>query len=300
MGLLYKLKLQLPHPYYDLLKSYLSNRSFRVKYNDDTSELFQIKAGVPQGSVLGPTLYTLYTADLPIDHNTTIATFADDTVVMASDSNPVIASENLQSHLTSIDVWLNKWRIKANASKSVHVTFTLRKSTCPVVTMNNIPIPQSETAKYLGIHLDRRLTWQHHIFTKRKQLGLRTTTLNWLIGSSSKMSLKNKILVYKTIIKPIWTYGIQLWGTAAKSNLEILQRFQSKTLRQIANAPQCITNDTIHRDLQIPTIQEEIKKYSGNYLKRLEEHPNTLAADLTRRSGHTRRLQRLIPADLFS
>ena len=300
LGLLYKLKLQLPHPYYDLLKSYLSNRSFRVKYNDDTSELFQIKAGVPQGSVLGPTLYTLYTADLPIDHNTTIATFADDTVVMASDSNPVIASENLQSHLTSIDVWLNKWRIKANASKSVHVTFTLRKSTCPVVTMNNIPIPQSETAKYLGIHLDRRLTWQHHIFTKRKQLGLRTTTLNWLIGSSSKMSLKNKILVYKTIIKPIWTYGIQLWGTAAKSNLEILQRFQSKTLRQIANAPQCITNDIIHRDLQIPTIQEEIKKYSSNYLKRLEEHPNTLAADLTRRSGHTRRLQRLIPADLFS
>ena len=64
-------------------------------------------------------------------------------------------------------------RIKANVSKSVHVTFTLKHETCPPITRNAQPIPQSEKAKYLGIHLDKRLTWKTHIFTKRKALGIK-------------------------------------------------------------------------------------------------------------------------------
>ena len=299
LGLLYKLKMHLPHTFYEILKSYLSNRSFRIKFSDETSQLYKINAGVPQGSVLGPTLYTLFTADLPIGVNTNIATFADDTVVMASSSDPTKASDMLQEHLIKIEKWLNKWRIKANTAKSIHVTFTLRTQTCPPVLLNSTPIPQSDSAKYLGLHLDRRLTWQKHIFTKRKQLGLTLTSLHGLIGASSKMSLQNKILLYKTVIKPIWTYGIQLWGTAAKSNLEIIQRFQSKTLRQIVNAPRCVTNSIIHRDLNIPTIQEEIQKLSRNYCSRLEHHPNSLATNLRNSQGHTRRLQKLIPVDLF-
>ena len=64
------------------------------------------------------------------------------------------------------------------------------------------------------------------------------------------------------MIKPIWTYGIQLWGTACTSNLEIIQRFQSKTLRRIVDAPWFVSNRTIHNDLKIPTVKEEITKYS--------------------------------------
>ncbi|KAJ4435260.1 hypothetical protein ANN_23838 [Periplaneta americana] len=59
----------------------------------------------------------------------------------------------------------------------------------------------------------------------------------YLLGPKSKLSLENKLLVHKVILKPIWTYGIQLWGTASNSNIEILQRYQSKTLRSIATAP---------------------------------------------------------------
>jgi hypothetical protein len=57
------------------------------------------------------------------------------------------------------------------------------------------------------------------------------------IIAASLLSLSNKLLLYKTILKPIWTYGIQLCGTASTSNVEILERFQSKVLRLIVDAP---------------------------------------------------------------
>jgi hypothetical protein len=77
----------------------------------------------------------------------------------------------------------------------------------------------------------------HHIFTKRKHPGVTLTKMYWLFGRKSQLSLSNKLLLFKTILKPIWTYGIQLWGTASTSNIEILERFLSKALRQIVNAP---------------------------------------------------------------
>jgi hypothetical protein len=64
--------------------------------------------------------------------------------------------------------------------------------------------------------------------------------------------------MYKTILEPIWTYGIQLWGTASTSNIEILERFQSKALHMIVDAPWYMPNMVILRDLQIPTVKEEV------------------------------------------
>jgi hypothetical protein len=59
----------------------------------------------------------------------------------------------------------------------------------------------------------------------------------WLLGHKSKLSISNKVLAYKVILKPIWTYGIQLWGSASISNIERLERFQEKVLRMITDAP---------------------------------------------------------------
>jgi hypothetical protein len=68
-------------------------------------------------------------------------------------------------------------------------------------------------------------------------LDLRTRELIWLIGKRSPLSLTNKLLVYKMVLKPIWTYGLALWGCTAASNLAVIQRYQAKVLRQITNAP---------------------------------------------------------------
>lgn len=298
-GLLYKLKRSLPDTYYTLLKSYLESRHFMVKFNDEVSNLNIIKSGVPQGSVLGPVLYTLFTADLPISENTHVATFADDSVFIAVHQIPTVASKHLQNNLNQVQKWLQTWRIKANETKSAQITFTLRKDTCPAVSLYDQKIPQATEVKYLGVYLDRRLTWQKHIFTKRKQLGLQVRNMFWLLNGKSQLSLENKLLVYKVILMPVWTYSIQLWGTASKSNIDILQRFQSKMLRIIANAPRYVTNEAIHRDLNMPTVQQVIKKYSDSYLRRLYLHPNALATNLMSTAGDLRRLKRLQPADLL-
>jgi hypothetical protein len=102
------------------------------------------------------------------------ATFADDTAVIATDYDPATASQKLRVSLLEIQSWLNTWRMKANETKSVHVTFTTRRKTCPPVHINDVQIPQENHVKYLGLHLDRRLTWHTHIFAKHKQLGSRS------------------------------------------------------------------------------------------------------------------------------
>lgn len=130
------------------------------------------------------------------------------------------------------------------------------------------------------MHLDRRLTWKKHLFTKRKQLGLKFQKMHWLMGKNSKLSIENKLLIYKSIIKPIWTYGIQLCGTACNSNIEIIQRFQSKVLRTIVNAPWFVPNSIIQRDLRITSVKDEIKNFSKKYKNRLSAHPNELAVEL--------------------
>jgi hypothetical protein len=199
-----------------------------------------------------PLSYLLYIADLPNSPESTTATFVDDTAVVTMDSDPAIASQKLQTDLLAIQNWFKRWRMKANKSKSIHVTFTTRRETCPLVHINNLQLPQEED----GLHLDRRLTWHKHIFTKRKQLGITLTKMYWLLGRKSKLFTSNTFFRNKTILKPIWTYGIHLWGTASISNIEILELFQSKALRMIVDAPWYVPNMVILRDLQIPTVKE--------------------------------------------
>lgn len=298
-GLLFKIKHLLPYQYFKIFSSFLKDRYFKVKFLTATSQPFPVLAGVPQGSVLSPTLYCLYTSDLPVTPNTTISAFADDIAVQATHELPHLATQHLQEHLHNIEEWQKTWRIKTNENKSVHVTFTMRNDTCPPVTLNNTQLPQSDSAKYLGMHLDKRLTWKQHIWNKRKQLDTKFRQLYWILGRKSNLSLHNKLILYKAVLKPIWTYGIQLWGTSSKSNIAILQRFQAKVLRAITDSPWYLTNKILHRDLHLTTVTEEITRFASKYKSRLENHTNTLALNLLDNSETVRRLQRTHTTDFF-
>jgi hypothetical protein len=135
-GLLIKIKRLLHLQYFNLLKSYLSERQFEIKFNGETSRRFHIHSRVPHGSILTPFLYVLYTSDLPTSRGTTLGMFADDTAIFATHEDPTIASLNLQEHISSNEEWLQKWKIKVNESKSSHITFTLQKGRCPAVSIN--------------------------------------------------------------------------------------------------------------------------------------------------------------------
>jgi hypothetical protein len=187
--------------------------------------------------------------------------------------------------------------MKANETKTVQVTFTLNRRTCPPVKLNAEQLPQADEVKYLGIHLDRRLTWKKHNH-ETKAPRPQTTKPVLAHGRNSPLSLANKLLVYKVILKPVWTYGIQLWGTASTSNLEILERFQSKALRTITDATWYVPNTVIQRDLQVATVKHEARKCSVNYRKLLAAHPTSLTTTLLLEHPVARRLKRLYPGDL--
>jgi len=119
----------------------------------------------------------------------------------------------------------------------------------------------------------------------------------WILGRKSELSLENKLLIYKTSLKPIWTYGIPLWGTASNSNIEILQRYQNKVLRAMVYTPWYISNKVIHADLKVPTIRLEITEFSVKYRNKITTHPNELASTLLEEE-EPRRLKRFKPTDL--
>jgi hypothetical protein len=135
--------------------------------------------------------------------------------------------------------------------------------------MNNIPIPVRTEIKYLDLTLDKKLTWGPHLKEKRKSANNRIHLLYPLL--TSKISLQNKLIIYKTIIRPVWSYGITIWGPTKPSNIRPIQAFQSISLRLLTNAPWYVSNLFLHKDLKL-SITTELAKIT---YKRLHQNLNT-------------------------
>jgi hypothetical protein len=123
--------------------------------------------------------------------------------------------------------------------------------------------------------------------------------MNWMINKKSQLSLENKIIMYKAIIKPVWTYGIELRGCSKPSNTKILQTFQFKTLRKLANASWYISNVTLHNNLSIAYVTEVIRTYAKNDKNRAAQNNNQLIRDMFNQPEIGRRLNRMWPEHLI-
>jgi hypothetical protein len=147
---------------------------------------------------------------MPTTSNSTMATFADDAAVMAIEETIDISTRKLQSAVNKVALWTRKWRIKLNESKSVHIDFTNNKIRQQPIFINGTEIPYANTAKYLGMTLDAKLGWKEHIKKKREELNIKFRKMYWLLGCNSELSIHNKLTLYKQVIRPVWSYGIQL------------------------------------------------------------------------------------------
>jgi hypothetical protein len=115
--------------------------------------------------------------------------------------------------------------------------------------------------------LDAKLRWKVHVKKKREELDLKYKQMYWLMGRRSALSIHNKLVHYKQILKPVWTYGIQLWECTKPSNTAIIQRFQNKVLRNIVDAPWYVRNADLHRDVKWKWLWQKLDGSPGSSKK---------------------------------
>jgi hypothetical protein len=147
--------------------------------------------------------------------------------------------------------------------------------------------------------LDAKLRWKVHVKKKREELGLKYRQMYWLMGRRSALTTYNKLVLYKQILKPVWTYGIQLWGCTKPSNIAIIQRFQNKVLRAIVNAPWYVRNADLHSDLKMEIVTAEIKRFARKHEERLHHQDNVEAIQLLDNTELLRRLKRTKPFEFY-
>jgi hypothetical protein len=123
--------------------------------------------------------------------------------------------------------------------------------------------------------LETTLRWKEHIKMKCDELDIKFRKVYWLLGRNSELSIYNKLILYKQILRPVWSYGIQLWGCASDSNIRVIQRFQNKVLKCIVQAPWYIRNGDLRRDLGIETVTDIITRLASSHKKGLQNHINS-------------------------
>lgn len=272
----------------NLIKSYLSNRNFFTTIDNEHSKARPIQAGVPQGSVIGPYLYNIYTSDLNNLKRSEIAQFADDTAIYASERRKKSLHKYLQEDINIITNYYKTWRIKLNETKTQAVYYhpkTIHKK-LEDLNINNHKISWTYEAKYLGVTLDQNLKYKTHITNLSKKIGQLTGALYPLLNANSKLSLENKVHLIKTILIPAATYAGEIWHQADTNHINSVQIKINKATRLAANAPRFMTNSRLFQELDLDTIETTVLRKTQNTIANIHSHTNPLirnSLDLNRR-----------------
>lgn len=137
-------------------------------------------------------------------------------------------------------------------------------------SLNNTNIEWENTAKYLGVVIDKKLTFRNHIEHVVGKTQNAIKMLYPLINRKSKLSVENKILIFKAALRPIYTYACPIFADIAKTHLMKLQRIQNKILKMILNLPWYTPTQDIHQTNNIEMVNDFIQKLSTNYRCRME------------------------------
>ena len=169
-ALIFKLRqLGVGGPFLNIIIEFLTNRKQRVVVDGKHSNYRNVISGVPQGSVLGPLLFILYTHDMWFDLENKLVAYADDATLFASVPSPIsrpMIAESLNRDLARISAWCKSWGMKLNASKTQCMIVSRSRTLNPPhpdLLIDNVPLTSCESFKILGVILDSQFTFEKHI-----------------------------------------------------------------------------------------------------------------------------------------
>ena len=245
------------------ITSFLSNRSQYVNVNNNCSDKVNVTSGVPQGSVLGPSLFIYFINDLPDVVTCLIKIFADDTKAYM----PIRSRADQQKLQYSIDKlveWTDKWLIRFNSDKCkiLHLGKNNPKYKYHIKEGDNISdLTETLCEKDLGIFIDPKLNFNDHITTTVKK----ARRLNGMMMRN--ISIKDKSIMvplFKAIIRPVLEYGNAVWCPHWKKDIKKIEQVQQQYTKRI-NGMHNLSYTERLSILRLPSL--EYRRFRGDFIE---------------------------------
>ena len=239
----------------DWFRNYLSDRRQRVVLPGGSSEWTYIRAGVPQGSILGPLLFLVYINDIVTDIGSNIRLFADDTSLFIIVSDPASAATCLNSDLEKISRWATTWLVTFNPSKSVAFLISRRliRPDHPPLFMQNVQIEEVDSHKHLGLHLSQDCTWHKQIDYIKEKAWFRINVMRKLKFKLDRKSLET---IYIAFIRPILEYADVIWDNCSQYEKDELEKIQTEAARIATGATKLISLSNLYKEICWETLQQ--------------------------------------------
>ena len=215
-------------------KCYLTGRYQRVRVGNALSSPEPLHAGVPQGAILSPLLFSLYVNDIVTSAGSDgeVNLFADDTSIYITEKSYVNLQHRLQILLDRLSSWFRTWAITVNPVKSALLVLTSRRAVPAInVTLEGVPIKQVKTHKHLGVTFNSRLSWTDHVDISIKKASCKIGLLRRIRCRVPPLVLRS---LYLTCIRPVLEYACGSWGGLSAKDTQRLNRVQRSAARLIA------------------------------------------------------------------